>query len=315
MPKLEAIQIDNAKIKLESKYQPKLKRILDQMYGDIAILIKSDIRFNSDSVLDSYKPGIITVIREMYRETIKEFGFSLRSKSQDTDFDANNQKELIFYETKASDRIDGEVGEVNDKFSELAILFLIEMSEKQADIIMDTTQREIARAYITANSQYLQNLIELDDKVNAIQGEVFTEDHLATNRAVDEHIEGRDAFIAAAVIQALRSNITRRSSVITEYNVGLAESWARDTEASLVKDSIRSGLITVGGKTPGVEERWVTMRDSRVRASHVLADNQLKVDGFFTVMNEQLRYPRDNNGSPDNIFGCRCVVVRKFTKL
>lgn len=54
---------------------------------------------------------------------------------------------------------------------------------------------------------------------------------------------------------------------------------------------------------------WLTMRDSRVRKTHVpLDDKTISIDEFFIVGESLMRYPRDEFGSDKETIGCRCSI-------
>ena len=61
----------------------------------------------------------------------------------------------------------------------------------------------------------------------------------------------------------------------------------------------------------GVEEReWLSTRDDRVRDSHLEADGQVRgIHEPFEVGGEELMFPLDPNGSPDNTINCRCTTL------
>jgi uncharacterized protein with gpF-like domain len=62
---------------------------------------------------------------------------------------------------------------------------------------------------------------------------------------------------------------------------------------------------------PGAKKQWMHIMAARVpRFSHMMASGQIReVDEPFTVDGEDLMYPRDPNGSPENTINCHCVLV------
>lgn len=63
---------------------------------------------------------------------------------------------------------------------------------------------------------------------------------------------------------------------------------------------------------------WLSAHDGRVRDWHVDADNDygyeeqaIPVDEPFEVMGEDLMYPSDPSGSPENVYNCRCCMLTK----
>lgn len=63
-----------------------------------------------------------------------------------------------------------------------------------------------------------------------------------------------------------------------------------------------------------LEIQWVAVMDERTREAHVEADGQRQpTGGSFTVGGEQLRYPGDPLGSPENVINCRCRMFAFFS--
>ena len=64
-----------------------------------------------------------------------------------------------------------------------------------------------------------------------------------------------------------------------------------------------------------VRKYWLTAADERVRESHRQAgldypqSKAIPWDGLFTVGADELRYPKDPNGSAEETINCRCVSV------
>lgn len=64
-----------------------------------------------------------------------------------------------------------------------------------------------------------------------------------------------------------------------------------------------------------LEKQWLTAGDKRVRATHVLVNEQIRaVDEPFEVGGEALMYPRDPAGSAEETINCRCVSAPLITK-
>jgi len=66
------------------------------------------------------------------------------------------------------------------------------------------------------------------------------------------------------------------------------------------------------------QKRWVAVHDNRTRHAHLNADNQtVNQADTFSVGGEQLQFPGDPNGSPENTISCRCfseVVAMRDSK-
>lgn len=59
-----------------------------------------------------------------------------------------------------------------------------------------------------------------------------------------------------------------------------------------------------------IQKEWVATMDDRTRAAHLDADGQrVPMDEPFVVDGEELDYPGDPNGSPENTISCRCTSI------
>ena len=57
-------------------------------------------------------------------------------------------------------------------------------------------------------------------------------------------------------------------------------------------------------------KRWVCSGLPNVRPAHRAADGQeVPVDEPFEVDGEELDYPGDETGSPENVINCRCIAI------
>jgi len=70
-------------------------------------------------------------------------------------------------------------------------------------------------------------------------------------------------------------------------------------------------LEDLKAKVPGVKKQWLHIMASRMpRFSHIQASGQVQEVGDpFEVEGEELMYPRDPNGSPENTINCHCLLV------
>ena len=69
-------------------------------------------------------------------------------------------------------------------------------------------------------------------------------------------------------------------------------------------DTIRDFATTIDG----LQKQWIAVIDDRTRPSHIEADQQIvDVDDTFSVGDDELDYPGDPDGSPEETINCRCV--------
>lgn len=92
-----------------------------------------------------------------------------------------------------------------------------------------------------------------------------------------------------------------------KYEAFEAERIAR-TE---VHSSVSGSRHLVMSESDAVDDHvWLAVPDDRTRQSHLDADGQrVPKDEPFTVDGEELRYPGDDGGSPENTINCRCRDV------
>lgn len=58
------------------------------------------------------------------------------------------------------------------------------------------------------------------------------------------------------------------------------------------------------------QHEWLSTKDDRTRPDHVEADKQVvNVGEPFSVGGEELEYPGDPSGSPENTINCRCTTI------
>lgn len=97
----------------------------------------------------------------------------------------------------------------------------------------------------------------------------------------------RDVFDIASTS---RSTMIARTETISAYN------GSSSLAAQQLPDDV------VGG------QEWIAELDDRVRDAHADADGQvIGMDEAFVVDGEELAYPGDPGGSPDNVVNCRCT--------
>jgi hypothetical protein len=75
--------------------------------------------------------------------------------------------------------------------------------------------------------------------------------------------------------------------------------------------SAQARLADLASRNKAIQKRWLHIPAARVpRLGHILADQQtVAVDAPFVVEGEDLMFPRDPSGSPENTIFCHCVSV------
>ena len=173
---------------------------------------------------------------------------------------------------------------------EALLVYFAARAVEQAAIITATNQRNI--------NQSIAEAVDLRDDA-------------------DKPFSRRDQAVFAGV-GTLRKLKGRQQSIAITETQNAAET-AKATEAEVLaghKPSIVSAIIAVSAVPTKVPKEWVSVGDSHVRDSHVLADSQLRdVAEPFIVGGQRLMYPGDPSlgASAANFMNCRCSSVVKPT--
>lgn len=117
---------------------------------------------------------------------------------------------------------------------------------------------------------------------------------MASGVADGESIPAISKRIESVFGQATKNRATTiaRTEVISGYNGGTQRA-IQNTDESI---------------TAGME--WIAALDDRTRIAHSMADGDIvRVGENFTVDGEELEYPGDPGGSPENVINCRCTVA------
>jgi len=322
--KQSAEALDIQKRVLEATIIPKINRVFKNMANDAANLYRATGRVPSQLLAENYSPEFLKEIRDAMRKSIKKFGFNLRKsveKKHGLFFDAENKVDWIDFELKQTITIDDEdlepkINTVNNAFLVAATIFIANESEVQNAFVAVTNEKMLRTATSAGIAEYSAQIAEKEAEVAALNSQLITapsnqvranitRDIASVNRQIAASNANQDAIIARNIEVNLLQKAPGRSELIAAQNVGLAESWARQTEAELVNDA---ALIAANGETVKVLKSWQAILDLKTRSSHVAADNQeVGVNDSFSVGGEQLKFPRDPNGSAKNIINCRCI--------
>lgn len=105
----------------------------------------------------------------------------------------------------------------------------------------------------------------------------------------------------AARVQSVFDSSDRRAELIARTEVGGASNGIAHDYASAI-----SGV----GDMPVLQKTWLATDDERTRPSHVDADGQtVGIDDPFEVGADELMYPGDEDGSPEEVANCRCTPI------
>lgn len=176
---------------------------------------------------------------------------------------------------------------------------------------MDLPEEEIELRIQVANDfqRFFRNLFLL-----MLTGEALREKYIDDIRS--EYIRICDRYdlipnmvhidrLAETIVDNTLQNIDTEWYTSIGRSVNIAESETNNSaNYDDLQDAIESGLT---------QKTWVTMRDNKVRESHVVLDGAtIGVDELFQVGDAEMRFPCDEELAfdyPEEIVGCRCTVI------
>lgn len=327
--KQSARQLDQEKLKLEASIITDLNRIFTNLANDASNIYRLTGTINSRQLAENYAPEILTEIRTAFRKSIKKFGFNLRKtveKKHNLLFDAERKARLLDFILVQNlsikqivevedENLDEKVNQINIAFLVASTFFVANESERQNDFVTDTNTTMIQNSIVAGLFAFFQQQSQRQEEVNDLQSRLVTADPKEGAR-IARQIDTVNDQIAAAnnnrqgiVADDIKTNLLDkkqgRSAIIAGQNVGLAEAWARQTEAELIDGA---NFVSEEGGIVQIKKEWVAIRDNRLRATHAAADGQVvDVNERFNVGSDRLLHPRDPNGSMKEIANCRCI--------
>jgi hypothetical protein len=163
--------------------------------------------------------------------------------------------------------------------------YIEQHSSEQSQIITETNQREIDAAFAAAS---VAALASVQQRIEA--GEA--------GATVD------NSEVARQAQASVKSRGDGRSS-----GIALTETQAPAEKSKEIEAAALATALFLAGEPVNIKKVWVTVGDSRVRASHVQADGQVQNSGDpFIVQGQRLMQPGDTSlgATADNIINCRC---------
>ncbi len=327
-----AIKLDQEKLKLEASIITDLNRIFTNIANDASNIYRLTGAIQSRQLAENYAPEILTQIRDAFRKSIKKFGFNLRKtveKKHNLFFDAERKARLLDFifvnnlnikqiVEVEDEELDEKINQINTAFLVAATFFVANESENQNNFITDTNTTMIQNSIIAGLFAFSRDQSQRQSEVDRLQSRLITTDPKEGAR-IARQIDTVNNQIAAAntnrqgiVAENIKTNLLDkkqgRSAIIAGQNVGLAEAWARQTEAELIDGA---NLVTTGALILSVNKTWISILDNRTRRGifdHVSPNGQtVGVNEDFIVSGERLKFPRDTRVSIGNIANCRCI--------
>lgn len=296
-------------------------------YYDIAEYVSLEynlnLQLNKVYIESYYKPFLIAILQNIYKETKRIFGGKLRKEMKD--------KLSIKKELSETDIF----SEIEDEYESKMRLQFFNMAKKQSNFILDTIYKDIEAHEIIAQEKYKKEFSILQAYITGLGLEML----LTSNNKETEKLQKKKDFytnqlsllekkkdktIQQYLEDGLKERFDSRAKTTTMQEVGESEAVAQDMEASILSENalLIGGLIASNMNTNEEEVQnvgfdiikiWVSILDEKTREWHAQADGQkVPKEQPFNVGGEALMFPRDPNGSPSNIINCRCEAEYEF---
>jgi hypothetical protein len=137
-------------------------------------------------------------------------------------------------------------------------------------------------------------------RANLLAGNVNQTTYDAIANAMAEGQEAGDSIpmIAGRIQDVFEDASNTRATMIARTEVIGSFNGSTHEIGQLLPDGMVAG------------EEWLATEDDRTREAHIEADGQqIAMGDVFSVDGEDMRYPGDPNGSPENVINCRCALV------
>lgn len=281
--------------------QKDLRSFYSNMLTDFNIFYSNTGRLIN---FDEYSTDLQAVIKQNYKRVANKFGKNIRK-----DLRSSGKKLYTQGIEKKQDEILQQQQEEEDSAIELAILaFILSASKTQTDIILTTAQDDIRR---------IVNKIILE---SSLAGDVLTNKQIA-KAVIKEYKKILPAKIQLISEQEVRTMLSKAKDIESDIianritttplgeTIAVGESRGIDKNGNIV-NLAKGQIIDEEGDVALLKKRWNAMLDGNTRPAHRTANGQeVNAGELFFVGDEQLRHPRDPNGSARNIINCRCYVT------
>ena len=166
--------------------------------------------------------------------------------------------------------------------------------------------------------------IQMTEWVQSARQQLISGDRAAMRAYLKRRL--RDTSFDKFIIPGERLTVEQVNTIARAYSSKLLQSYAKQfaqTYAGQAYESGRNQAISQAidtGKVDreAVKKKWRTMRDERVRHSHVKLDRvTIPYDEpFLSVLGNLMLYPHDASlgAGPEDLVNCRCSIEYKISK-
>lgn len=269
------------KDKLANKHTSKLKSFYKELGKEI-----DNNYSNYRDVIIAKQPQIDSLLSNIYQDNAKFFGTKIERKLKDGNL--VKDKEIFTTAKKAKEEA------MNVEF--------VRLQNKYSKSITNTNLKVLNNANDYANKR-------VEATISALQKE-------KEGLEIASEIARVDSQLASIISK--KSDIVKKETILkfnkTNISRALTIAQMETQRASQLSASIEATEFVKNGVVNRVLKSWNAVLDNVTRETHAEAEsdygnNPIPIDEPFIVDGEELDYPGDESGSPENTINCRCSMV------
>jgi hypothetical protein len=260
------------KIRLEENVKPKLTSFFRDIGKQIGPVMRATGR-----------PPQLAIFRDELIELLSKH-YDRVSKAFQGDVAPNLTKGLTLHLELKQEEAERVIDDAQEEVDEALLALIALRAPRQADFILETTEKE------------------LND---------------ATTKAVVEAAKKEETLTNSELSRKVTQDFNSRTPGRVEtISITETQAMAEDTKLTEAQTIANSGVFIAGVSAVLVMRKiWNTILDERTRSSHVLADNQERsMVQPFLVQGQRLKVPGDTSlgATLDNVINCRCAAEYKI---
>lgn len=187
---------------------------------------------------------------------------------------------------------------------EMPKIYTMNHNETLGEIETEVGKVGVSRSFSLMDENTAKNLVKSDTSL-------FPQKVI--DRAKDEkwNLKAINSQVLQGLLQGESiDKISARLQNVTDMNSAAAVRNARTMCTAAENNGRMSGMKEAEAKGIVYEKQWMATHDDRTRESHA------ELDGVSVGLDEEfpngLQYPGDPAGDPEEVYNCRCSMVRKL---
>lgn len=183
-------------------------------------------------------------------------------------------------------------------------IYAMNLNGTLQEIETDAGKVKMGVAFDMVDERTVRNLVKRDDSLFPQKKMDKAKDKAWNKKAINSQI-------LQGILQGESiPKIAHRLQNVTDMNAAAATRNARTMCTAAENNGRLSGLKEAEEKGIVYEKQWMSTHDDRTRESHQ------ELDGVSVPVDEEfpngLMYPGDPDGEPEEVYNCRCSLVRKL---